>query len=362
MTKRKSRFDIDIADDEFGSEAVPPSPAPARRGPMAAAIADNADSLKERRLLEEKIRKENDELAHQHVRLKNLGLVLELVPLDLIDSDKLIRDRNVKLDLEMDDLVLSIRELGLSNPIRAEKKENGRYELIQGYRRLEAYRRLQLETGDERFVVIPVATLPPGDDLDISYRKMVDENLVRKDVSFAEMAALARSYARDPETPDVSVDKAVTALFKAAAYQKRSYIRAFAELLELIGDHLKFPHLIPRNLGLDLRRTLADDAKLTELVASLKEFPRRNPEEEIDILRLFAAPPRRQAGPLTTATGKQNASREKRSFAFAGSGQSGRCTAGKGRLELKANRDFSAIEPQKIEKAIAAFFKILNQP
>ena len=35
-------------------------------------------------------------------------------------------------------------------------------------------------------------------DSEVSYRRMVDENLVRKSVSFAEMANLARSYAIDP--------------------------------------------------------------------------------------------------------------------------------------------------------------------
>ncbi|MGI9510697.1 MAG: ParB/RepB/Spo0J family partition protein [Geminicoccaceae bacterium] len=364
MTGRKSRFAIDIADDELGSGSASPSPAPARRGPMASAITDNADSLKERRTLEEKIRRENDELAHQHVRLRGLGLVLELIPLDHIDSEKLTRDRSVTIDLELDDLVISIRELGLSNPIRAEKKDDDRYELIQGYRRLEAYRRLWLETKDDRFTKIPVATVPPGDDLDVSYRKMVDENLVRKDISFAEMAELARAYAKDPATPEFNVDKAVTVLFKATAYQKRSYIRAFAELLESIGDHLKFPQLIPRNLGLDLRRAVDDEIKRTTLIRLLDQAPTRTASEELDLLRQFAVAPGRkdQAEPFTAETKEPKKQRSKHSFAFTAPAQSGHCTAAKGRLELRADCDFSSIETQKIEKAIAAFFEALNQP
>ena len=364
MTKRKSRFAIDIADDELGSETQSPSPALARRGPMAAAIADNAESLKERRSLEEKIRLENDALAHQHVQLKSQGLVLDLVPLDHIDNEKLIRDRNLDLDLDLDDLVLSIRELGLSNPVRAEKKDDGRYELIQGYRRLEGYKRLWRETGEERFASIPVATVPPGDELEASYRKMVDENLVRKDISFAEMAELARRYARDPGTPEISVDKAVTVLFKAAAYQKRSYIRAFAELLELIGDYIRFPHLIPRNLGLDLRRSLGDEEKLVRLIDSLRDRPKRTADEELELLRRFALPARRQASAQQSTAAANNAkrSRPQLSFAFAGPVQSGHCTAKEGRLELRANRDFASIEPETMQKAISAFFEVLNRP
>ena len=363
MTKRKSRFAIEIADDELGSETASPSPALARRGPMAAAIADNAESLKERRSLEEKIRLENDALAHEHVQLKSQGLVLERVPLDRIDCEKLIRDRNLDLDLDLDDLVLSIRELGLSNPIRAEKKDDGRFELIQGYRRLEAYKRLWRETGEGRFASIPMATIAPGDALEASYRKMVDENLVRKDISFAEMAELARRYARDPGTPVISVDKAVTALFKAAAYQKRSYIRAFAELLELIGDHIRYSHLIPRNLGLDLRRSLGDEQKRSRLIESLRSLPTRTAEDELALLRRFAPPARRQADTPASpvATDQDKPSRRQLSFAFAGPVQSGHCTAKEGRLELRADRDFAAIEPETMEKAIAAFFEILNR-
>ena len=363
MTKRKSRFAIDIADDELGSETAPVSPALARRGPMAAAIADNAESLKERRSLEEKIRLENDALAHEHVQLKSQGLVLDLVPLDQIDCEKLIRDRNLDLDLDLDDLVLSIRELGLSNPIRAERKDDGRFELIQGYRRLEAYKRLWRETGEARFANIPVAAVAPDDTLEASYRKMVDENLVRKDISFAEMAELARRYARDPGTPDISADKAVTVLFKAAAYQKRSYIRAFAELLELIGDHIRFPHLIPRNLGLDLRRSLGDEQELAMLINSLRGLPTHTAEEELELLRQFAPPARRQPDTQTSpaTSSKTKPSRPQLSFAFAGPVQSGHCTAKEGRLELRADRDFTAIEPETMEKAISAFFDVVNR-
>lgn len=364
MTGRKSRFAIDFTEDDLESESPPPSPAPTRRGPMASAITDNAGSLKERRSLEEKIRQENDELAHQHVRLKNLGLILELVPLDRIDSDKLTRDRSITIDLELDDLVISISELGLSNPIRAEKKDDGRYELIQGYRRLEAYRRLWLETKEDRFTKIPVATMPPGDDLDVSYRKMVDENLVRKDISFAEMAELARAYAKDPATPEFEVDKAVTALFKATSYQKRSYIRAFADLLESIGDYLKFPQLIPRNLGLDLRRSFDDESRREALIRVLEQAPARTASEELDLLRQFAATPGRkdQTGTLAAKTEEPINQRTKHSFAFTAPAQSGHCMAVKGRLELRADCDFSSIETQTIERAIVAFFETLNQP
>ena len=91
--------------------------------------------------------------------------------------------------------------MGLSNPIRLEARADGRFELVQGYRRLSAYRELLDETGDaDRYGTIPAAVSQPGEDLEALYRQMVDENLVRKDISFAEMAMLALDYARDPGT------------------------------------------------------------------------------------------------------------------------------------------------------------------
>jgi ParB family chromosome partitioning protein len=44
---------------------------------------------------------------------------------------------------------------------------------------------------------IPAAVVFGEEALDVLYRKMVDENLVRKDTSFAEMACLAIKYAND---------------------------------------------------------------------------------------------------------------------------------------------------------------------
>lgn len=76
------------------------------------------------------------------------------------------------------------------------------FELIQGFRRLTAFKQLAEETGDLRYTRIPAAMVPRGAPLVDLYRKMVDENLIRKDLSFGEMAQLALSYARDEGIPD----------------------------------------------------------------------------------------------------------------------------------------------------------------
>ncbi|MCA0922652.1 ParB/RepB/Spo0J family partition protein [Pseudooceanicola nanhaiensis] len=394
MSRKRRIFDISMPEEDSTPSAAPaaePAPAPepeakaepdpqtfpagkvapaeapraARRGPMATAIGETADSLRERREVEARIRAENDRLAHEHVRLKRLGLVVDLLPLDAIHTSKLVRDRAAGPDEELGELRDSIRALGLSNPIRVEEAEGGRYELIQGFRRLSAYRALLEETGDESYATIPAAITPKGEGLDALYRRMVDENLVRKDISFAEMAQLAIDYAADPETATSDADKAVAELFKSAGYQKRSYIRSFIRVIAAIGPQLQFAPEIPRALGLALAARLEEVEGLAGAIAeALGPLDNRSVKEELEVLRRFAGltapaeghvPPARAgvATPKPAASGKA-----KTSFQFDRREGRAKCTAANGRLELRLDRDFSTIDRRKLEQAVR---KMLDQ-
>ena len=131
MTKKRRMFDIDLPDDDVPAPETK-SLGGLRRGPMATAIGENADSLRQRAEQENAIRAENDALAHEFVRLKKLGLVTDLIALDAIHSAKLVRDRSARLDPELEELKASIKAIGLSNPIQVEQVGEGRYELVQG--------------------------------------------------------------------------------------------------------------------------------------------------------------------------------------------------------------------------------------
>ncbi len=152
MTRKRRMFDIELpdeADDAPAPEAQAPPPSPRRRGPMASAITENAEALKARKAAAEAIREENDALAHEFVALRAAGHVVEAVPLEQVHTYMLVRDRMPGEDAELEELVTSIRELGLSNPIRVMPRPDGQgFELVQGYRRLGAYRRLLEETGE----------------------------------------------------------------------------------------------------------------------------------------------------------------------------------------------------------------------
>lgn len=348
---KKRIFDIDFP-DEPPSEAPAPSPDVARRGPMASAIAENADALKERAAVERAIREENDRLAHEHVRMKRDGLITDLVPLDQVFIDKLARDRKAGRDGEIDELKASIRAIGLSNPIRVEVVDGG-YELIQGYRRLTAYRELYDETGDAAYARIPAGLVAEGDALERLYRRMVDENLVRRDVSFAEMAMLANRYAADRATGASSVADAVAALYGSAGRQKRNYIQHFASLMDRIGEALRWPEALPRALGLDLEKRMAAEPGLAaRVVSALKAAGSVSADDELAVLRrvLEEVPqPKPASGKRKTRAGAKTTLRLARPEGLV------RITASDGRIEVKGDADFSSVDRVTLEKALTAF-------
>jgi len=347
MVKKRRTFDIDIPEEDT------PSPVPEperRRGPMASAIRETAESARARQDIEARIRAENDALAFELVDLREKGLVVELVPLDAIHVQKLTRDRAMGEDPELEELTESIRAVGLSNPIRLEAAGEGAYELVQGFRRLSAYRALLAETGDaETYGRIPAAVMRPGETMDGLYRRMVDENLVRKDISFAEMAQLAIAYAADPQVAETDPDRAVADLFKSAGYQKRSYIRGFIKLMLALGHDVSHPTEIPRALGTALVKKIEAAPALAVTIRG--ELARvTSAEDELAILR-------RHAGEALDRPEKPRAprpgSKAKTSFQF-DRGEEGRakCTASAGRLEVRLDRDFSSIDPRKLERAV----------
>lgn len=332
--------------------------APRRRSPMASAISENAEALRERKALESQIRAENDALARDYVRMKQLGLIIDLVPLDQIETYKLVRDRQKGDDQELLELISSIRDLGLSNPIRLEPRADGRYELIQGYRRLSAYRALLEETGDRAaWGAIPAGILPRGEETENLYRRMVDENMVRKDISFAEMALLAIHYAGDPGTQEIDPDRAVATLFASAGYQKRSYIRQFIRLMKRLGEDLRFPQHLPRALGLKLLLAIEDRPELVaQIRGALRGADNRSVSYELEVLRKAAGGEEgdlEASQPATKAAAKAAKSQggEMRLQLSALEGPV-TCLARNGSLEIRLARDFAALPRAQLEQAL----------
>ena len=358
MSKRRV-FDIDF-DDTADPGAVPagtdPGPEP-RRGPMAAAITENAEALGVRQEAEAAIRAENDRLAHEYVALKKNGQIVGLVDVTAIRADKLIRDRVVDRDPELDELKASIKAVGLSNPIHVEEVADG-YELVQGFRRLSAYRELLAETGDEAYARIPATLQARGAQIETLYRRMVDENLVRRDISFAEMAQLAMSYGdRTGQSMGYAGDP-VDVLFASAGRQKRSYIRHFAHLLRSIGDTLKYPEAIPRATGLGVLKLLDSSPRAAGQVrALLQAHPDRDAQAEVALLRQAVTggvkAPKKPARPAPKTSARTTLKLNRPEG-------TARCTASAGKFEVLLDRDFGAVDPRKLELAARAFLDALK--
>ncbi|MEP5729465.1 MAG: ParB N-terminal domain-containing protein [Sulfitobacter sp.] len=357
MSKKKRVFDINFDD----ADVVPAPAVPAgteRRGPMAAAITENAEALEVRQAAEASIRAENDALAHEHVRLKKAGLITDLVPLVDIRVDKLTRDRAAGRDAEIDELKRSILEIGLSNPIRVEKVGET-FELIQGFRRFTAYQELFDETGDEAFASIPAGINAKGENLLRLYRRMVDENLVRRGVSFGEMAQLAINYRK--QAADVEgYDHAVELLFASSGRQKRSYIKHFVRLLIATQGAIKHVDAIPRALGLLVVKRLDGNEEAKEVLQRLLTAQEdRTAEQEQALMSEFVAQ-------MTVVSKKkikigQAARAAKTTFRLNRPEGDAKCTVADGRIELRLNRDFSGVERKRLEDAVAAFLAALDR-
>ncbi|EAQ02343.1 replication protein, putative [Pseudooceanicola batsensis HTCC2597] len=362
MSRKRRIFDIDLPEEPEAPAAAPEPVADAgaaRRGPMASAIAENAEALKARRSTVEAIREENDALAHEYVALRDAGHVVKPVPLDQVHTYMLVRDRIPGEDEELAELMTSIRELGLSNPIRVMPRPDGTgYELVQGFRRLSAYRQLHEETGDAAWGEIPSLVMPGEPDVAGLYRRMVDENVIRKDLSFAEMAYAAQNYAAEPSTEAEDVGEAVAALFQSAPYSKRNYIRNFAFLLERLGQDLAYPTAIPRALGVALAREIKERPEIVgQIRDALTDWEGRSIRDELDVLRRFTGQgdPEEDAAPVPRAkTSGGTGGRTKTTFHIQSSAGQVKCTAGPGRLEIRVERDFSSIERARLERAIAS--------
>ena len=285
-------------------------------------------------------------------------------------TNKLSRDRR-DIDAEgLQELKESIRAIGLSNPIQVEEAGEG-FELVQGLRRLTAYRDLHAETGAADYAEIPAVVLAAGDSIDRLYRRMVDENLIRTDISFAEMAMLAQRYADDPATEAADMDAAVQTLYGSAGKQKRSYIRAFARLMAVLEKYLEHPEAVPRALGLSVRKRMEEEPdSIAALQRSLVGGGSRDVEAELAILRAYAAPepaqpeaPERGAFPAGNGGKAAEKPPRKARTTFQVQSRLGpvKCTASQGRLELRLDADFSAIERRRLEEAVNRLLEGLDE-
>ncbi|MEE4212074.1 MAG: ParB/RepB/Spo0J family partition protein [Parvularcula sp.] len=212
---------------------------------MASAIRAAGSAAKEMDARDEDAELALLELAVEARQAREARQHLKLIALDSIVEDHLTRDRQEIGADGLEELKTSIRSNGLGSPIRVDDLGNGRFGLNQGRRRLRAFREIYVETGESQYREIP-AIIDRADERKKSYQRMVDENLIRESVSFAELAALAVSYSREAGS---TVEEAVETLFGSVSRQKRSDIMVFVNVLSVTGDLIRYPRQIGRETG-----------------------------------------------------------------------------------------------------------------
>lgn len=251
MAKRRkltapSAEDLQAMDAEFRSE----TPARPNKGsaPIAQVAADSAqlgsvDSAQTRL----------DRLDANRLRdAEKQGLIVTEIPTDKIHTNAMIRDRMVLHEEELLELQYSIAANGLRLPIEVYADGDG-YALLSGYRRLMAMRNLAEVNGHERHTTIK-AFIRPATDTATSFAAMVEENEVRANLSHFERGRIAVIAAQ--EGAFGSTEEAVNVLFATASKSKRSKVRSFAEVFEMLGDMLSFADGLTERRGLRLAGAL----------------------------------------------------------------------------------------------------------
>lgn len=325
---------------------------PRRRdvGPMGAAVREAASSMTEstENLVEQRRQNATDAKAFRLAQEE--GRVLVAIPLEDIRTDDLPRDRldltGVATSDEMEELKASIRERGQKEPIEVYRTENG-YQLKKGWRRITALEQLLTETGDARFAkAVARVAEEAGTRIDL-YIDMVEENVIREDLSFAEMAQVAITAAQDSGLDGMGAEELVGRIYASLHKMKRSYIRSFVYLLEQLDEALPYPKSISRNLGVDVARKLqAAPERVGALRSVLSTVS--SAEEQAEILKKFVQSAER-------AEAKSQDTPRQRSVKYEFHVGLSKVTARKGECRILSEIDFSSVDRKRLQRAVEAF-------
>ncbi|MFA9229794.1 MAG: ParB/RepB/Spo0J family partition protein [Microgenomates group bacterium] len=181
------------------------------------------------------------------------GRWVQRLPLDAIRRDYLIRDRLEIQEEDLGHLIDSIRLNGQRSPVEVAEVAPGNFGLISGFRRMAALKRLQDETGDDRYGHVLALVRRPNTAED-AYVAMVEENEVRLGLSYYERARIA---AKAVALGVFDTEKtALQRLFASASRARRSKIGSFLTIYHLLDPVLHFPSALPERLGLALAKLI----------------------------------------------------------------------------------------------------------
>jgi len=204
------------------------------------------------------------------------------------------------------------------------------------------------ETGEEAYSTIIARISEPSEARIARYIDMVEENVVREDLTFAEMAQVAITAAGDSEIGESEPEALVTRLYGNLHKMKRSYIRGFVQLLGLLGEDLKWPKDVSRNLGVEVLRLLkTGEADLEGLRETLGRC--QSAEEQGAVLEAFLR--------VSKETGARVPQAPKEKFEFRLGAT--KVTARPGECRIVNKVDFTEVPRDQLEEAVRAFEAVL---
>jgi ParB family transcriptional regulator, chromosome partitioning protein len=161
---------------------------------------------------------------------------IDTLPIHLIDPEALIRDRSVENPAALDDLIRSITEIGLRQPIEVfglapREHSKAEYGLISGHRRLKAF------VAMGRTEIPALLCNPEG--IPAAMAAMVTENEVRAQITPWEKGRLIGNLLDDGAFKEP--DEAIAALYPTATRQQRARIRNAHLVYEAFHHHIQTP-------------------------------------------------------------------------------------------------------------------------
>lgn len=216
-----------------------------------------------------------EELSETLRRARAEGRMITALPLNDIDEGYLVRDRVAVDGEEMDALKASLAARGQQTPIEVVELGPNHYGLVSGWRRLQALQSLRAET------VNAIITAPR--EASDAYIAMIEENEIRVGLSYFERA---RIVVKSVEGNVFDSHKsALQSLFSTASRAKRSKIKSFIPVVEVLGAHLKFPSDLGERFGLQLSKALLSDPYAPRrMTSALAAKPAKSASDEFAAL------------------------------------------------------------------------------
>jgi ParB family chromosome partitioning protein len=352
MASRGNRFSIPIT-PEAEDKAAPKR----RAGPMGAAGREVGESLAAATEAQVEARRRNAADAKAWRAAEAEGRVLVRIPIDAIRADDLPRDRldldGVAASDEMEELKASIRAHGQKEPIEVYVDARGAQQLKKGWRRLTALRALHAETGDARFAEAVCRVATGACDRVALYVDMVEENAIRENLTFAEMAQVVIAACKDAGCGFESYDEALGRLYGSLHRMKRSNIKQFVTLMHMLGSALRWPKAIGRDLGANVGRLIRDDRRLADALRARLELA-DSPEAQNAILQAALEDVKVGGAPRKSVAADAAPKLEFRRGAV-------KVTARRGECRIKAPDDFAGMSQARLEAAVAAFYAALGE-